>query len=65
MGIHLEVPIGNEAARSRLRAALLRRLQQLATKEQRSVQIEQEVLNAVDALELGWQRIVAAQRASC
>jgi outer membrane protein len=62
VGVHLEVPIGNEAARSRLRSALARRLQQLATKEQRSVQIIQEVLNATDSLDLTWQRIVAAQK---
>jgi outer membrane protein len=60
VGLHLEVPIGNEAARSRLRAALARRLQQLATREQQAVQIEQDVLNALDTLELSWQKIVAA-----
>ena len=62
VGFHLEVPIGNEAARSRLRASLARRLQQLATKEQRSVQIRQEVLNALDSLDLTWQRIIAARK---
>ena len=62
VGIHLEVPIGNEAARSRLRSSLARRLQQLANKEQRTVLIQQEVLNAVDSLDLTWQRIVAAQK---
>jgi outer membrane protein TolC len=61
VGLHLEVPIGNEAAKSRLRAALARRLQQLATREQQAVQIEQEVLNALDTLELSWQKIVAAK----
>ena len=62
VGIHLEVPIGNEAARSRLRSSLARRLQQLANKEQRTVLIQQEVLNAVDSLDLTWQRILAAQK---
>ena len=62
VGIHLEIPIGNEAARSRLRSSLARRLQQLATKEQRTVLIQQEVLNAIDSLDLTWQRIVAAQK---
>jgi outer membrane protein TolC len=61
VGLQLEVPIGNEAARSRLRAALARRLQQLATREQRVVQIEQEVLTALDSLELNWQKILAAR----
>jgi outer membrane protein TolC len=61
VGLHLEVPIGNEAAKSRLRSALARRLQQLTTREQQAVQIEQEVLNALDTLELSWQKIVAAK----
>ncbi len=62
VSLHLEVPLGNEAARSRLRGALARRLQQLATREQRQVQIEKEVLDAVDNLQLTWQRILAAQK---
>lgn len=62
VGIHVEVPIGNAAARSRLRAALASRLQQLATKEQRALQIKQEVYNAVDQLEANWQRYLAARK---
>jgi outer membrane protein TolC len=61
-GLHLEVPIGNEAARSRYRAALLRRLQTLATKQQRTLQITQEVYNALDALQAAWLSIIAAQK---
>jgi outer membrane protein TolC len=60
VGVHIEIPIGNEAAKSRLRAALARRLQQLATKEQQQAQIKEDVLNALDTLNLNWQRIVAA-----
>ena len=52
------MPIGNQAALSRLRRALLRRLQTLATRDQRDVQIRQEVYNAVDQLEATWQRVV-------
>ena len=62
IGFQLSVPIGNEAARSRLRAALARRLQELATKEQRELQIRQEVLDAVDQLEANWQRYLAARK---
>jgi outer membrane protein TolC len=62
IGLRMEVPIGNEAARSRLRRALASRLQQLQTKEQRAAQIQQEVLNAADQLEANWQRILAAQK---
>ena len=61
VGVHLEIPIGNEAAKSRLRAALARRLQQLATKEQQEAQIKEDVLNALDTLNLNWQRILAAR----
>lgn len=60
--VRLEVPIGNEAARSRHRQALYSRLQRLASKEQRQLQIRQEVLTAVDALEAAWQRILSARK---
>src|SRR5438093_1437339 len=62
VGLQIQIPIGNEAARSTLRGAIARRLQQLATKAQREAQIEQEVYNAVDTLETDWQRIVAARQ---
>ena len=47
---------------ARLRRAILNRLQRLATREQRALQIRQEVYNAVDQLEANWQRIVAARQ---
>jgi outer membrane protein TolC len=59
LSLRVEVPLGNEAAKSRLRRALLNRLQRLASRDQRRIQIEQEVLNAVDSLEANWQRILA------
>jgi outer membrane protein TolC len=61
LGFQLEVPIGNEAARSRLRRAMLARMQALASKEQQALQIRQEIANAVDTLNTNWQRIVAAR----
>jgi outer membrane protein len=60
--LQIQVPIGNEAARSRLRQAMLQRLQDLATKEQRQAQIRQEVLNTVDQLQTDWQRVLAARQ---
>ncbi|QOV91020.1 TolC family protein [Humisphaera borealis] len=60
--IRMEVPIGNEAARSRLRRSLYSRLQRLASKEQRQLQIRQEVFTAVDALEAAWQRILSSRK---
>jgi outer membrane protein len=63
-GLQLQVPIGNEGARSELRSALLRRLQLLASRQQQSLQIRQDIANAVDTLQTDWQRIVAAHERS-
>ncbi len=62
VGLRVEIPLGNEAAESALRRALLTRLQRLATREQRRAAIEQEVLNAADQLEANWLRILAARQ---
>jgi outer membrane protein TolC len=62
IGLTIEVPIGNEAARSQLRRALATRLQTIATKDQRTLLIEREILHAADQLEANWQQILAAQR---
>ncbi|HEV2295449.1 MAG TPA: TolC family protein [Tepidisphaeraceae bacterium] len=62
LGVSVDVPIGNAAARSRLRQSMLARMQTLATVEQRELAIRQEVLNAIDQLEATWQRILAARQ---
>jgi outer membrane protein TolC len=62
LGVNVEVPIGNAAARSRLRESMLARMQTLATVELRELAIRQEVLNAIDQLEANWQRILAARQ---
>ena len=62
VGLRVEIPIGNQAALSRLRRALLNRLQALATREQRALQIRQEVYDALDLLGASWQRILAARQ---
>lgn len=59
VGLFLEVPIGNAAARSRVRAALLARIRSIATRDRREAQIHQEVYNAVDDVEMNWQRVLA------
>jgi outer membrane protein TolC len=61
-GVSLVVPLGNEAAESRLRQALLSRRQRLSSKAEREALIQQEVLAAADALEAGWQRILATRQ---
>lgn len=62
LGLRMQVPIGNEAARSRLRRSLSSRMQTLLSKEQRKLAIEQEVFNALDQLEANWQRILATRQ---
>ncbi len=63
-GLKLLVPLGNQAAKSRLRSALFQRMQRLTTKENRKQLIELEVLNAMDQLEANWQRILASRQRS-
>jgi outer membrane protein TolC len=61
-GVQLLVPLGNEAAKSRLRQAFYQRRQRLATRDSRETLIELEVLNAIDQLEANWQRILAGRQ---
>ena len=53
---------GSGAAKSRLRRAILSRLQTLATRDQRALQIRQEVLQSADAIASSWQRILASRQ---
>ncbi|MCW5754170.1 MAG: TolC family protein [Phycisphaeraceae bacterium] len=62
IGLRAEVPLGNRAAEARLRQSILTRLQRLSTKQAREQTIRQEVFDAVDRLEAGWQRILAARQ---
>jgi outer membrane protein len=56
------VPIGNKAAKSRIRQAVYQRRQRMATRNDRERMIELDVLNAVDQVEANWQRILAARQ---
>jgi outer membrane protein TolC len=62
VGLQVQVPLGNEAAKSRLRQTLATRLRTLATRDQQIIAIRQEVYNALDQLEANWQRILAARK---
>jgi outer membrane protein TolC len=62
VGLTASVPLGNEAARSQLRTAILTRIQRLSSKDSREQSIRQEVLNAIDALDAGWQNVLAARQ---
>ncbi|MBL9001121.1 MAG: TolC family protein [Phycisphaerae bacterium] len=63
LGLNFQIPIGNDAARARLREAILARTQRLSTREAREQAIRQEVLNALDTIDGTWQRILAARQA--
>ena len=62
LGLQLLVPLGNEAAKSRLLAAFYEQRQRLVTRQNRQASIELEVLNALDLLEANWQRILAGRQ---
>ena len=61
-GLRVVVPLGNEAAKSRLLQAFYQRRQRLVSKEDRRTLIEKEVLAAVDQLEANWQSILASRQ---
>ena len=62
IGLQLLIPLGNVAAKSRVRQAMYQRRQRLASQQNRSTVIEFEVLNAIDQLEANWQRILAGRQ---
>lgn len=64
IGLNVQVPIGNEQAKTLYHRAVLERLQRLATKALRDAAIRQEVYDALDTLEENWQRILAARQSS-
>lgn len=62
IGLRGEIPVTNEARKSRLRRAILARSQRMATGAQRELAIRQEVYDALDVLDQNWQRILAARQ---
>jgi outer membrane protein len=63
-GAQMVIPLGNQAAKSRIRQAIYQRRQRLASRNDRQAMIELEVLNAMDQAEANWQRILAARQNS-
>lgn len=63
-GAQMVIPLGNEAAKSRIHQAIYQRRQRLASRNDREATIELEVLNAIDQAEANWQRILAARQNS-
>ncbi len=62
MGASIQIPLGNQAAKSNLRAAVYSRMQTIASKERQRSMIEVEVLNALDQAESNWLRVLAARQ---
>ncbi|MAH64785.1 MAG: hypothetical protein CMJ27_14465 [Phycisphaerae bacterium] len=60
IGVTATVPLGNEAAIANYQAAVLQRLQSIANRRQQEILVTQEVLDAIDALEGGWNSIIAS-----
>ena len=61
-GLSVVVPLGNNAAKSRLMQAFYQRRQRLVSKENRKTLIEKEVLAAIDQIETSWQSILASRQ---
>ena len=64
VALRFDTPIGNNAAKARTARAVIDRLQRLSTRDARRQAIEQEVRNAVDAIDDGWQRILASRQSA-
>ena len=62
VGVNLSVPLGNGAARARLRSALYAKARNLASRDRQRLVIEEEVAAALDKLESTWHRVVASRR---
>jgi outer membrane protein len=63
-GLKVVIPLGNEAAKSRLMQAFYQRRQRLVSKENRRTLVEKEVLAAADQIETNWQSILASRQNS-
>lgn len=63
IGFNAEIPLSNLQRRSAVQQAVLTRLQRLASREARRQAVRQQVLDAVDNIDSGWQQILAARQA--
>ncbi len=62
VGLQVEIPIGNRAARARYRQSLLQRMKTLTDRNVQALQIRREVLDAVDQIQTNFQRVQAARQ---
>ncbi|MAC19433.1 MAG: hypothetical protein CMJ23_07105 [Phycisphaerae bacterium] len=63
VGLDLSMPIGNREAEGEYQSAVISRLQTLSKQRELTMQIAQDVYDAVDQLELTWARLLAYRRA--
>ena len=61
IGINASIPIGNEIALANYQASILERLRTVADIRQQEILVTQEVLDAIDAIEAGWNSIVTVE----
>ncbi len=61
VGALFSLPIGNEIALANYQAAILLRLQTVADRRQQEILVTQEVLDAIDAIEAGWNAVLTAE----
>lgn len=61
VGLQARVSLGNDAAIANYEAAILQRLQTVADRRQQEILVTQEVLDAIDSLEAGWNSILTAE----
>jgi outer membrane protein len=62
VGLSASIPLGNKAAEARLERARLQQLQDKASRARLRQMIQQQVYDAVRALNNSWQRILAAAK---
>jgi outer membrane protein TolC len=62
VGLSAIFPLGNQAAKARLRSARLTRIQDLAIRDRLRQNIRQDVYDAVSELDKNWRRILAAEQ---
>ncbi len=62
VGLTAEIPLGNEQRNAAVARSVLTRLQRLSTRASREQSIVQEVHDAIDTIESGWNRILAGRQ---
>ena len=61
VGVTASIPLGNDVALANYQAAILQRLQTVADRRQQEILVTKEVLDAIDALEAGWNSILTVE----